>query len=138
MGHTFDTIIGDYLENAQSIVIEDPYIRLTHQVHNLVRLCETVARLSHVKEIKLITAYDDLEGFEKTKPMLEDLAQSLLEHDIKLEFSFNPQMHDREIRIDNGWTVKIGRGLDFYQKPTSYFDIGSNDLSMRKCPRDEN
>jgi Phospholipase D-like domain at C-terminus of MIT len=22
---------------------------------------------------------------------------------------------DREIRIDNGWTVKIGRGLDFFQ-----------------------
>jgi ATP-dependent Lon protease len=56
-----------------------------------------------------------------------------LEHDIKLEFSFNPKMHDREIRIDNGWTIKIGRGLDFYQKPNSYFDIGSNDLTMRKC-----
>ena len=42
-------------------------------------------------------------------------------------------MHDREIRIDNGWTVKIGRGLDFYQKPDGWFGIGSNDLLLRKC-----
>lgn len=132
-GHSFDTILGDYLNKATEVVIEDPYIRLTHQVQNLVRLCETVVQRSNVQTIKLITAYDDLDGFNKTKTMLEDLAQSLLEHDVKLDFSFNPKMHDREIRIDNGWTIKIGRGLDFYQKPTSYFDIGSNDLKMRKC-----
>ncbi len=42
-------------------------------------------------------------------------------------------MHDREIRIDNGWTIKIGRGLDFYQKPGSWFEIGVSDLSLRKC-----
>lgn len=36
------------------------------------------------------------------------------------------QMHDfqqamdwHRKRIDNGWTVKIGRGLDFFQKPES-------------------
>ncbi|WP_371851428.1 MIT C-terminal domain-containing protein [Duganella sacchari] len=22
-------------------------------------------------------------------------------------------MHDREIRLDNGWVIKIGRGQDF-------------------------
>ena len=32
-------------------------------------------------------------------------------------------MHDREIRIDNGWVVKIGRGLDFYQKSGSWFEV---------------
>jgi ATP-dependent Lon protease len=132
-GHSFDTILGDYLRNANEVLIEDPYIRLTHQVQNLVRFCETIVRRSNVRTIKLVTAYDDLEGFNKTKSMLEDLAQSLLEHDVKLEFSFNPKMHDREIHIDNGWVIKIGRGLDFYQKPNSYFDIGSNDLTMRKC-----
>jgi ATP-dependent Lon protease len=132
-GHSFDTILGDYLRDANEVLIEDPYIRLIHQVQNLVRFCETIVRRSNVRTIKLVTAYDDLEGFNKTKTMLEDLAQSLLEHDVKLEFSFNPKMHDREIRLDNGWTIKIGRGLDFYQKPNSYFDIGSNDLTMRKC-----
>jgi len=45
----------------------------------------------------------------------------------------DPNMHDREIRIDNGWTIKIGRGLGFYQKPGSWFEIGVSDLSLRKC-----
>jgi hypothetical protein len=33
----------------------------------------------------------------------------------------------------NGWKIKIGRGLDFYQKPGGWFEIGSNNLSMHKC-----
>jgi ATP-dependent Lon protease len=61
------------------------------------------------------------------------LEQSLLEMDVVLEVELNPNMHDREIRIDNGWVIKIGRGLDFYQKPDSWFGIGSQDLSLRKC-----
>ena len=39
----------------------------------------------------------------------------------------------REIRIDTGWVIKIGRGLDFFQKPDSWYGIGSNDLSLRRC-----
>ena len=31
-----------------------------------------------------------------------------------LEVKLNPNLHDREIRLDNGWIIKIGRGLDFY------------------------
>ena len=42
-------------------------------------------------------------------------------------------LHDREIRLDNGWVIKIGRGLDFYQPPKSWFDVGANDLSLRPC-----
>ncbi|MCR6624776.1 MAG: hypothetical protein NVV67_00475 [Pseudoxanthomonas sp.] len=48
---------------------------------------------------------------------LDELKQSLLELDIELEVKLNPNIHDREIRLDNGWIIKIGRGLDFYQKP---------------------
>jgi ATP-dependent Lon protease len=48
-------------------------------------------------------------------------------------FRGNPNLHDREIRIDNGWVIKIGRGLDFYQKPGGWFEVGSHDLSLRKC-----
>ena len=29
--------------------------------------------------------------------------------------------------------IKIGRGLDFYQKPDLWFGVGSHDLSMRRC-----
>lgn len=42
-------------------------------------------------------------------------------------------LNDREIRIDNGWVIKIGRRLDFFQKPDSWLGIGANDLSLRRC-----
>jgi ATP-dependent Lon protease len=42
-------------------------------------------------------------------------------------------LHDREVRLDNGWTVKIGRGLDFYQKPEGWYAVGAIDLSLRRC-----
>lgn len=45
------------------------------------------------------------------------LKQSLLDFDVELEIRLNPKLHDREIRLDNGWNITIGRGLDFYQKP---------------------
>ena len=45
----------------------------------------------------------------------------------------NENLHDREIRIDNDWTVKIGRGLDFFQRPDNWFSVGANDLGLRKC-----
>ena len=53
--------------------------------------------------------------------------------DIVLEVRVNENLHDREIRLDNGWIIKLGRGLDFYQKPESWFAIGASDFSLRKC-----
>ena len=132
-GHTLESIVGPYLIDAKEVVVEDAYIRVTHQVHNFVRLCEVIAKNSSVKKISLITGCDDAESFERTKDMLEDLKQSLIEVDIEFVYKVSETLHDREIRIDNGWTVKIGRGLDFYQRTNSYFDIGANDLFQRKC-----
>lgn len=64
---------------------------------------------------------------------MDELKQSLLEIDVMLTVELSAVLHDREIRIDNGWTVKIGRGLDFYQKPDGWFTIGANDYALRRC-----
>jgi ATP-dependent Lon protease len=98
-----------------------------------VRFCETVLKANTIKKIKLITSFDDKTQLSETSERLDELKQSLLELDVELEIELNPNMHDREIRIDNGWTIKIGRGLDFYQKPGTWFEIGANDLTLRKC-----
>lgn len=132
-GHSYESIIGPYLFGAKAVVIEDPYIRLQHQIQNFVRFCETVVKSGTVKRIDLITGYDDDTQLKDIHEKLEDLKQSLLEVDVILEVKLNPNMHDREIRLDNGWVIKIGRGLDFYQRPGSWFEIGTNDLSLRKC-----
>ena len=132
-GHTYDSIVGPYLIGAKAVVIEDPYIRAPHQVTNFVRFCEAVSKQPTVRSITLVTSYDDQTNLAELNDKLEELKQSLLEIDIVLEVKVNQNLHDREIRLDNGWVIKLGRGLDIYQKPDSWFAIGANDLSLRRC-----
>ena len=132
-GYSYESILGPYLQGAKTVVIEDPYIRLQHQIQNFVRFCETVLKAGTVKRINLVTGYDDNTQLADIAEKLEELKQSLLEQDVELDVKLNPNIHDREIRLDNGWIIKIGRGLDFYQKPGGWFEVGANDLSLRKC-----
>lgn len=132
-GYSYESIMGPYLQGTKSVVIEDPYIRMQHQIQNFVRFCETVLKAGTVKKISLITGCDDKTQFADVAEKLDELKQSLLELDVELEVKLNPNIHDREIRLDNGWVIKIGRGLDFYQKPGGWFEVGANDLSLRKC-----
>lgn len=132
-GYSYESILSPYLQGAKTVVIEDPYIRLQHQIQNFVRFCETVLKAATVKRINLVTGYDDSTQLADIAEKLEELKQSLLERDVELEVKLNQNIHDREIRLDNGWVIKIGRGLDFYQKPGGWFEVGANDLSLRKC-----
>lgn len=132
-GYSYDSIIGPYLQNAKTVEIEEPYIRMTHQIQNFVRFCEAVIKPGTVKRIELTTGYDNDTPLAEIQEKLDDLQQSLLEMDVVLDIKLNPNLHDREIRLDNGWVIKIGRGLDFYQKPGSWFEVGASDLSLRKC-----
>lgn len=132
-GHTYESIIGDYLDGVKTVWIEEPYLRQTHQITNFVRFCETLIKRGSIAKIWLTTGYDDETSLADVVEKLTPLKQSLLELDVFLDVQFNKDIHDREIRFDNGWTIKIGRGLHFYQPPNGYFEIGSNDLSLRKC-----
>jgi ATP-dependent Lon protease len=133
IGQSYESIVGPYLVGAKEVVIEDPYIRMTHQIQNFVRFCEAVVKSGTVKKISLITGYDDEVKLAEVQEKMIELQQSLADADVILDTAFNKTIHDREIRIDTGWVVKIGRGLDFYQKPGSWFELGATDLSMRKC-----
>ncbi len=132
-GHTYDSIIGPYLDKATAIFIEDPYIRAQHQIGNFVRFCETVVKIPTVRSIHLVSTFDDKTDLATLNEKIDELKRSLLEVDVILTFELNENLHDREIRVDNGWTIKIGRGLDFYQKPDGWFTIGANDYTLRRC-----
>lgn len=132
-GHSYETVFGPYLAGAKSIVIEDPYIRAPHQIANFVRFCETVVKVSTVQAISLITSYDQQTDMADVQEKLDELKQSLLDYDVALVVQLDAKLHDREVRLDNGWVIKIGRGLDFYQKPEGWFTIGATDLNLRRC-----
>lgn len=132
-GHTYESIMGPYLQGAKTVQVEDPYIRLPHQIQNFVRFCEAVLKAGTLRKISLMTSFDDTTPLADMNDKLDQLRQSLLEQDVELEINVNPNLHDREIRLDNGWVIKIGRGLDFYQRPSSWFEIGAMDMSLRRC-----
>lgn len=132
-GHTYESIFAAYLTGATAVTVEDPYIRAPHQIANFLRLCETVVRVPTIRRIHLKTGYDDKTDMVMVNERLSELKQSLLDYDVLLEIELSTTIHDREIRIDNGWIVKIGRGLDFYQKPEGWFSVGANDYSLRRC-----
>ena len=132
-GHTYESIVGQYLPGSTEITVEDPYIRATHQIGNFVRFCEMAVKLGTISKITLITSFDVATNVQEVETKLGDLKQSLLELDVFLDIKIDENLHDRQISLNNGWIVKVGRGLDIYQPPQSYFEVGANDLSLRKC-----
>ncbi|XP_014376658.1 MIT domain-containing protein 1 isoform X2 [Alligator sinensis] len=106
MGFSYEKLFQEYLnETVTEVWVEDPYIRHVHQ------------------------------GSEKSQQTsaLEEIQQSVKNCGIKLDVSFSPSIHDREIRFNNGWMVKIGRGLDYFKKPQARFSIGYCDFDLRPC-----
>ncbi|MFH4975612.1 hypothetical protein AB6A40_002321 [Gnathostoma spinigerum] len=128
-GHGYDKVFASCLDNkVTTVTVEDAYIIAHHQIQNFVRFCELcVSKLENLKKISLITQKDVL-----NVDAFSELSRSLERFGIKLEVTFKSTLHDREIRFDNGWIVKIGRGLDYFKNPGRY-GLGMSDLNFRSC-----
>ena len=133
IGYTYENLFGAYLIGAKEITVEDPFIRVPHQISNFLRFCELAVKTGSAQVINLVTGFDDSKQKTETEEKLKLVASSLVDHGIKLNLKFSDTLHDREIRLDNGWTVQIGRGLDIYQKLDNWFSVGTSDLEMRPC-----
>jgi ATP-dependent Lon protease len=132
-GYTYENLFGEYLKGARTISIEDAYVRLPHQIQNFLRFCELAVKTGDVQQIDLVTGADD--GAQKADVMakMEIIQASLKEREVDFNYMFSDTVHDREIRLDNGWVIKIGRGFDFYQKPDDWYVIGASDFALRPC-----
>lgn len=132
-GHSYASVFGDYLKGATLVYVEDAYIRIPHQIQNFVRFCEVLVRVGEVKQIELLTAVDNQVQQAEVMDKFQQLGGSLKELGIEFTYAFSDTIHDREIRLNNGWVVKIGRGLDYFQKPDNWFAVGSSDFDLRPC-----
>ncbi len=133
-GHTYESLFGPYLRGAVRVELDEPYVRVTHQLANLVHFAELLARLGDCRELHMLTCEAETEEqATKQKKALDDLRWSLKDYGIAFDYEFRPTLHDREIRLSNGWVIRSGRGLDFYQRPENWFSIGANDLAYRPC-----
>jgi ATP-dependent Lon protease len=133
IGYSYEAIFKDYLPGAEEITVEDPYIRVHHQIVNFLRFCETAVRIAKPKRILLVTTFENPEEKAEATAKLATIAESLKQFDVLLEVRENPRLHDRQVRLSNGWTIKIGRGFDIYQRPDDWLQVGANDLDLRPC-----
>ncbi|KAM9038819.1 MIT domain-containing protein 1 isoform X2 [Sarcophilus harrisii] len=134
-GFSYESLFQQYLNAAVTEVwIEDPYIRQTHQLYNFLRFCEMLVKQPcKVKTIHLLTSLDKGIGNSQQTSGLEEIRESLGKHGVELEIQFSSSIHDREIRFNNGWMIKIGRGLDYFKKPQGHFTLGYCDFDLRPC-----
>ncbi|NWT92925.1 MITD1 protein, partial [Urocynchramus pylzowi] len=138
-GFGYEKLFHEYLtEIVSEVWVEDPYIRHVHQasryLYNFLRFCEMLVKgPCKVKKIHLRTSYDEGGGRSQQITVLEEIKQSLSNYGVTLSIDFSSSIHDREIRFNNGWMIKIGRGLDYFKKPQGRFSIGYCDFDLRPC-----
>ncbi|XP_013378270.1 PREDICTED: MIT domain-containing protein 1 isoform X3 [Chinchilla lanigera] len=118
-GFGYESLFKEYLNGTVTEVwIEDPYIRQTHQLYNFLRFCEMlIKKPCKVKTVHLLTSLDEGCGKAQQSSGLEEIKESLSSHGVVLDIKYSSSIHDREIRFNNGWMIKIGRGLDYFKKP---------------------
>jgi hypothetical protein len=133
IGYTYERIFRPYLDDAEVIEVEDSYIRKPYQVDNFTRFCALALRLEAVKEIRLRTGTAFGEDLDEADSRLETLRRGLESRGVKLSFTRDEKIHDREIRLSNGWIIKIGRGLDIYYPPESWASVEAADFCLRRC-----
>jgi ATP-dependent Lon protease len=119
-GVSFDDIFGPYLAGAKRIVVTDPYIRLFHQLRNLMDLMETISKVKDADEevtVHAITAADDYNSERQTEN-LQKIADACLGVGIQFtwEYDTTGTKHDRDITTDHGWKLVLSRGIDVFQR----------------------
>jgi ATP-dependent Lon protease len=119
-GLTFDKLFGPYLVSAKRIIITDPYLRMFHQLRNLMELLETVSKLQGAGDevaVHVVTVEDEFNGERQTES-LQKIAEACASVGIQFTWAFDTSgaKHDRDITTDTGWKVVLGRGLDVFQR----------------------
>ncbi|XP_030057268.1 MIT domain-containing protein 1 isoform X2 [Microcaecilia unicolor] len=134
-GFSYDNLFKPYLnETLTEVWVEDPYIRQVHQLYNFLRFCEMLLKgPCKVKTIHLLTTKDEENGKSQQINALNEIKESLKNYGLTLEISFSSSIHDREIRFNSGWVIKIGRGLDYFKKTEGRFSVGYCDFDLRPC-----
>lgn len=133
-GYSYEALFKPYMSSLLTEVwVQDPYVRHIHQLYNFLRFCEMLLKAScKVKTIHLLTSQEEADSSQQSGALAE-LKESLSSQGVTLDLQYSSTIHDREIRFDNGWIIKIGRGLDYFKRPKGRFSIGYCDYDLRQC-----
>ena len=121
------------------MTITDPYIRLYHQVRNLMELIEAIAKSKSLEDevkLQLITIeHDEPDKAQIQLKNLYQVKQAAESAGIMLDVAFDNTrtIHDRSIVTDTGWKILLGRGLDIFQHVGSdSFDLATRVQEFRQ------
>lgn len=138
-GVSFDTLFGPYLAGAKRIVITDPYMRMFHQVRNLMDLMETISKFKEPDEevaVHAVTVEDEFNG-DRQSENLQKIADACQSVGIQFTWAYDTSgtKHDRDITTDHGWKIVLSRGLDVFQRfeLNDAFNFANRMQQHRQC-----
>lgn len=138
-GVSFDKLFGPYLAGAKRIVVTDPYLRMFHQLRNLMELMETVSKLHGPEDevaVHVVTVEDEFNGDRQTEN-LQKIADACATVGIQFTWAYDTSgtKHDRDITTDHGWKVVLSRGLDVFQRfeLNDAFNFANRLQEQRQC-----
>ena len=119
-GVNFDNLFGPYLAGAKRIIITDPYMRMFHQLRNLMDLMETISKFKGPDEevaVHAVTVEDEFNG-ERQSENLQKIVEACQSVGIQFTWAYDTSgtKHDRDITTDHGWKIVLSRGLDVFQR----------------------
>lgn len=132
-GISYTKLFGPYLRTAHRVELTDPFVRLPYQIDNLIEFINTVKQSvadPEGLEIHLSTANDD-EHRPDVIDIFDGITDDLAPRGIDFTYDLNAD-HDRFIRLDNGWKINLGRGLDIFDK-VERFSIDRISQEDRRC-----
>ncbi len=131
-GVTYQSLFADYLKDAREITIEDPFIRTSWQIKNLMEFMTMLIDTRNVDELKVHLITNEEESkIPELIDKLDDIKDDMIEYGIEFDYKFR-DFHDRCIKTDNGWVISLGRGLDIYEKYSPY-SVAAVRPGKRKC-----
>ena len=131
-GVSYEKLFAPYVAEAKVITVEDPYIRAPWQIKNFMEFALMLINTRPVDDLKLnLVTNEEEEKIPDLIDKLDDIKDDLASYGIEFEYKFR-DFHDRCIKTDTGWTITLGRGLDIFEKYSTY-SIASSRQDMRKC-----
>lgn len=131
-GVTFEKLFMPYLSKSKEITIEDPWVRTSWQLRNLIEFLTMLVDNRPDEDIKVrLVTWEEDEKLPVLIDRLDDIKDDMATYGIDFDYSFR-EFHDRQITTDDGWNISLGRGLDIYDKYNAY-SIASGRQDRRKC-----
>ena len=138
-GVSFDKLFGQHLKGATQLTLTDPYLRVFHQIRNLMEFIETVVKFKAPEDdvtVHIVTSPDDTR-MEQQVQYLEQVQLNAEAAGVRVtwEFDGTGTIHARHIITNTGWKILLDRGLDIFQRfeMNDAFNLANRIQEQRAC-----